>query len=155
MHRKFIAFIVSAAIAVTGISAGTPARADSDTARLFAGLTALAIIGLAINDHNKRKRVRIAVSRNAPPRATVQPRWKPRPLPPRFHRYTLPRQCLRQVGPRGDTRLRLGRRCLERNYDHTRSLPSKCYRQDWTRRGLRQGYGVNCLLNEGYRLSRN
>ncbi len=155
MHRKFIALIVSAAIAVTGISAATPARADSDAARVFAGLTALAIIGLAINDHEKRKRHRSEVSRNAPPPATVPPRWKPRPLPHEFQRYTLPRQCLRQVGPRGDTRLRLGRRCLERNYEHARALPSKCYREDWTRRGLRQGYGVNCLLNRGYRLSRN
>ena len=51
MHRKFIAFIISTAVAVTALSA--PARADTDDiARALVGIAALALIGKALSDND-------------------------------------------------------------------------------------------------------
>jgi len=53
MHRKFIALILATAMAITGLSAA-PARADGDTARIFAGLALLAIISETTSPAPKR-----------------------------------------------------------------------------------------------------
>ncbi|WP_238365655.1 hypothetical protein [Mesobacterium pallidum] len=54
MSRTFIAGIVAASIAITGLSTA-PARADSDLGNALAGLTTLFILGKIISDSNDRK----------------------------------------------------------------------------------------------------
>ena len=55
LHRRFIATILAASLAVTSFTAA-PARADNDAAKIIAGVAALAIIGAAVADarHNDR-----------------------------------------------------------------------------------------------------
>ncbi len=150
MHRYFIAFVVTATVAITAFSA-KPARAsDQDLARALAGIAVLAIIGKAIHDHNKdddRVRQKSFVNR--------QTLIEPRPLPNRVSRRVLPRQCLRTVETRnGNTRRVLGARCLERNYRFSSQLPRSCARQVETRRGWRWAYGARCLRQNGYQIAR-
>ncbi|HKL05514.1 MAG TPA: hypothetical protein VJ929_06860 [Roseovarius sp.] len=64
LHRQFIAAVLAAAVAVTGLTAA-PARADNDAAKVIAGVAALAIIGAAVADANKSKRPKVIYQ--APP----------------------------------------------------------------------------------------
>ena len=149
MHRYFIAFIVSATVAVTAFGAA-PARAgDRDLARVLAGLAALAIIGKAIHDRNEKDR---ATQNYIAPRQQV---ITPRPLPNRVARKNLPAQCVREVhGNHGNTRRVLSARCLERNYRYSSELPRSCARQIETQRGWRWAYGARCLRHNGYQIAR-
>lgn len=56
MHRKFIALVIAAALAVTGINAApAEARDRAEAAAVIAGVAALAIIGAALaNDRARR-----------------------------------------------------------------------------------------------------
>src|SRR6056297_1962117 len=58
LYRKFIATVLGAAVAVTGLTAA-PARADNDAAKVIAGVAALAIIGAAVAEANKSKRPKV------------------------------------------------------------------------------------------------
>lgn len=64
LYRKFIATVLAAAVAVTGLTAA-PARADNDAAKVIAGVAALAIIGAAVAEANKSKRPKVI--HTAPP----------------------------------------------------------------------------------------
>jgi len=57
MHRKFIAIVLGAALAVTGLSSA-PVRAQDrgETAAIIAGVAALAIIGAAVASDRKKDR---------------------------------------------------------------------------------------------------
>lgn len=59
MHRKFIALIIGAALAVTSLTAA-PAQAQnrSETVAIIAGVAALAIVGAALADDRNRDRNR-------------------------------------------------------------------------------------------------
>ncbi len=158
MHRKFIALIVSTAIAVTGLSAA-PARA-ADPHDILGGIAALAIIGAAINHYDKkrdRERQRTyqpPVTRNHPQYNHGGPRLPARPLPDRVARYDLPSQCLRQFDSLG-RRPVLGSRCLERNYRWAHKLPRGCEVVVREGRGNRRAYDTRCLRQQGYRVSLN
>lgn len=64
MHRKFIAIVLGAALAVTGLSSA-PVRAQDrgETAAIIAGVAALAIIGAAVANDRKKDRRRDDVAR--------------------------------------------------------------------------------------------
>ncbi|MBW4706590.1 hypothetical protein KX928_02210 [Roseobacter sp. YSTF-M11] len=160
MHRKFIATIVAAALAVTAIGSA-PARADEDLLRALAAIAGIAIVGKVIHDRNERKKEQQAVTRNTH-RAPVYQNHnrsydlKPRPLPHRANRRLLPGECLRSSDTR-DGRVRyFGRSCLEDRYKHVEKLPKACklrvkvpgyaYR--------RTGYDAYCLRQNGYQLAR-
>ncbi len=167
MHRKFIALVLSLAVAVTGFAAA-PARADEDVAKVLFGLTALAILGAAIHDHRKDKKQ--AATRNSTNLHSHKGRgnghrthrehrhdgaWdRPRPLPDRVARFTLPAQCERPVTghPR---RTAMGMGCLRKNYRFVDTLPADCRIEFHNGRKFRSGYGTRCLRNRGYRLSFN
>lgn len=157
MHRKFIALIIAAGIAVTGLSAA-PARADEDVAKVLAGLAMLAIIGKAISDSrddgshvHRRAHPQPAPPIGRPGRHPVHPR----PLPPQVRRYDLPAQCLRRFeGYRGDMPL-LGRGCLRQRYAFADSLPYACQIQIRRHGQVRTGYELPCLRERGYRLIRH
>lgn len=150
MHRKFIALIVSTAIAVTGLSlSAAPARAD-DTTRIIAGIAALALLGAAI--HNNRRHDAPVVSQHTPP---YYGPVRPRPLPPRFTRYDLPQYCLLPFpGYNGRNQPLLGEGCLQKYYGSTASLPQNCNVTFWNGRDRRSGYDPACLQQRGYRMTR-
>ena len=64
MHRKFIAIVLGAALAVTGLSSA-PVRAQDrgETAAIIAGVAALAIIGAAVANDRKKDRRKDYVAR--------------------------------------------------------------------------------------------
>ncbi|HBS49482.1 MAG TPA: hypothetical protein DEA05_05040 [Rhodobacteraceae bacterium] len=150
MHRKFIALIVATAVAVTGLSAA-PARADEDTARIIAGIAALALLGAAIREHNRDDDPPV-VHRPTRPGTTGTMPHRPNLW---ADSCALPAQCLREhrVGC-GERITVLGARCLNRHYRHAGQLPQQCRERVWTRNGLRQGYDPRCLRQNGYRLAR-
>lgn len=167
MHRKFIAFIISAAMAVTAFTA--PARADGqDVAKVLAGIAALAIIGKVINDHNDNKTVTRNVYQTPPRYQPVPPRYQPvppryqpgppryvtpRPVPPAVSRFNLPGHCLRAYPVNRRTLRLFDAGCLQRSYSHARSLPYACQYQFSDRRGSHTGYEPVCLRERGYRIA--
>ncbi len=149
MHRKFIALVISTAIAITGVSV-LPARADNnDVAKVLFGIAAIAIIGNAINKANKPAK--------ASTRAYVAPAPAPvvRPLPHSVSRYVLPGQCKRRANTYNGTRTILGAHCVSNNYAYARSLPANCIVNYWNvrRDQINTGYGERCLIRHGYRIS--
>ncbi len=163
MHRRFIATIIAAALAVTAIGSA-PARADDDALRALAAIAGLAIVGKVIHDRNKRKAEQHSVSRNSAPFYEYNPNRyrsgrvidvKPRPLPKRANRRLLPGNCLRSVET-WDGRIRyFGTRCLERTYGSVSRLPQNCavrFRGDDRNR---RGYEARCLSRAGYKLARS
>jgi len=151
MHRKFIALILASALATTGLSAA-PARADGDTARIFAGLAALAIIGAALERSNRHTTVTkqyIQPSHPLPPRSLPT-----RPLPSQVTRRDLPQACLHRRSVNGQQRNLFNSRCLQKNYAHSSSLPYACQLGYWDGRRNRIGYEPLCLREHGYRTAR-
>lgn len=142
MHRKFIALVLVAAVAITGLSAA-PAFADGKTARQFGALALLGIIALAIQDSQRKRQV-----------VTHNYNVSPRPLPPKVTRMDLPRQCLRSHSVNGRNRNLFGVGCLNRNYGFTRSLPYACQLGFRDRGRNRIGYEPVCLRERGYRFAR-
>ncbi|MCR9113621.1 MAG: hypothetical protein NXH84_10120 [Rhodobacteraceae bacterium] len=125
-HRTFIAAILAAALAVTGMTAG-PARADSDDiAKWIAGAVALGLIGAAIADNNRDNDR--AVTRNSG-RGFGNPDHgyrKNRHAYQQDQRYLLPKNCRARASTRSGEVRGFERNCLLRNYAHFNSLPHEC-----------------------------
>lgn len=159
-HRKFIALIVAASIAITGFSA-VPARADEDVAKFIAGMALLGIIGAAINDAKKDDR-HVTRTYNPPhnhnhghgPKHHThnQHNGHVKPLPPRVRRYDLPAHCVRYFPRYSQNRPLAAKGCLDRNYGRTQSLPQACKVTFWNGKRNRTGYKPGCLKNHGYRM---
>ncbi|MEX0349333.1 MAG: hypothetical protein AB3N15_07880 [Paracoccaceae bacterium] len=150
MHRKFIALIVSLALAITVISAA-PARAD-DTAKVLGGLAALTILGVVLHRKNeKKKRERATVTRNQVPQ--VPQIQSVRPLPPQVAKYDLPRRCLKAVNGYPSNAPLMKRKCLRRHYEHAASLPQQCQITYWNGERTRKAYEPRCLRRSGYRIA--
>lgn len=150
MYKKFIAAISAASLTISLFAGAAPARADADdVAKALAGIAAIAIIGKAISDNNKRKQDH--VTRNSHHHNPA-----PRPVPQRFSRYDLPGHCLvdLNLGRQGAVRM-FSKRCLQQNYRFSHDLPNVCEQRFWTDRGTRRGYSPRCLRESGYRISRN
>ncbi|MEP2716356.1 hypothetical protein [Pseudophaeobacter sp.] len=146
-HRKFIAIILAAALAVTGAST-VPAQAGNDVGKVVAGLAVLGILGAALHNHNTRDRRRETVTRPHRPNPTPTPR----PLPPRFGRYDLPAQCVKYFPSFRDGRSLVARGCLKRNYGSVHALPQSCKVTFWNGQKNRTAYKPRCLNKHGYRL---
>lgn len=169
-HRKFIALVVAAAIAITGFSAA-PARADEDVAKFIAGAALLGILGAAIN--NARKDDHAATRTYNPPHGHRHGGNKhyghnrhsghkhyghnrhqghAKPLPPRVRRYDLPANCVRYF-PRYSRNYPLaGKGCLDRNYGSAHALPRSCRVTFWNGKRHRTGFKPHCLKQHGYRM---
>lgn len=164
MSRKLTSLILAASLATTSMAA--PARAsDADDIAKFLGVAAtLFIIGKAIEDNSSQK------SHKPAPQPTYKSKhddWKHKDKrgadqsryghqgKPRGHvqapaKTPLPNACLTRVEGQG-TRYALGQRCLERNYQSARPLPSSC--KIWVEGrhgGTRPAYSMNCLRKKGY-----
>lgn len=151
MHRKFIALILASALAITGLSA-VPARADGDTARIFAGLAALAIIGAALERSRRHTTVTKQYIQPSHPQPTRP--LKTRPMPSYISRRDLPQTCLRNRSVNGQRRNLYGAHCLKNNYAHAASLPYACQLGYWDGQKNRTGYEPLCLRERGYRAVR-
>ncbi|MFA3919747.1 hypothetical protein [Ruegeria hyattellae] len=150
MHRRFIALIVSLAIAITAISAA-PARAD-DTAKVLGGLAALTILGVVLHRNNKKKkRDRAKVTQSYVPQAPQI--HSVRPLPPKVAKYDLPRRCLKPVRGYPANAPLMKRKCLKRHYHHAKSLPQQCQITYWNGERTRNAYEPRCLRRKGYRIA--
>lgn len=153
-HKQFIAAIAAIAIAVTGLSAA-PARAgDNDVGAAVAAILGLAIVGAVIADRRKDDKARTPVKPNYNTQH-IQRRPIQKPLPPRVSRKLLPQQCLRSVRTANGRNAHVfAAGCLNRSYDHVRSLPRACVRTFQGRNGQRRGFGARCLNRHGYQLAR-
>ncbi|GAB4543883.1 MAG: hypothetical protein Tsb0024_14820 [Ruegeria sp.] len=156
MHKKFIALVVSTAIAITGISASKARAADAHD--ILGGLAAIALLGAAINHFDKQTRPK-TVTRTYnhiynPPK--VQPPVRRphhvRPLPPRVARYDLPQQCLRVFKHYSTERPLLATKCLDKHYDYSASLPQQCKVGFWNGKKIKRAYEPACLRQKGYRV---
>ncbi|WP_406647864.1 hypothetical protein QEZ52_03005 [Aliisedimentitalea scapharcae] len=151
LHRRFIAIVLAASVAVTGFTAA-PARAGDDLGKILAGLAAIALIGVAVEKRRKDKAE--VVTRNPVHVDPYKPKHGgPRNLPPRVARYDLPRHCVRTFPGAGETRI-LGLRCLKNNYSYVGSLPQACRVTVDTGHKHRTGYVARCLKKRGYRITR-
>ena len=151
-HHKFIALILAASVAVTSLSAA-PAYADGKTARQFGWIALLAVIGLAVQDSNRKRAVTNNNYTYNPPRTpnTHTPHYTPpRPLPPQVSKKILPGKCLRVKNVNGQRRKLFGLYCLKRNFSYVSSLPYACQLGYSGTRGNRVGYEPLCLRERGY-----
>lgn len=145
-HRKFIALVLAASVAVTSLSA-VPAYADGKTARQFGWLALLAVIGLAVQDSNRKRAVTHNNYTYNPPSTPSTP---PRPLPPQVGKKLLPLKCLRVRNVNGQRRKLFGLGCLKQNFSYVKSLPYACQLGYPSNRGNRVGYEPLCLRERGY-----
>ncbi|VAV93263.1 hypothetical protein MNBD_ALPHA07-1536 [hydrothermal vent metagenome] len=176
IHRKFIALIAATSIAVTGLTAA-PAQAKDDTAKIIAGVAALALIGVVVSQSNK--------SRNRNRTTRTQPYDNGgvyggggyrddnsynnggyrrddnyydddsynRPQPRRTQRKVLPRSCKVQARTRNGRVPAYSGSCLNNNYRYANALPRQCsFRARTGRHGARRTvYSRDCLASRGYR----
>lgn len=171
MSAKFIAFILSAATAITFTAA--PARADGeDLARALAAIAGIAIIGKVIHDSRKDDDDQVTYYQPSYPQNHQPPAWHtpgrnnnwgrgydrgnygyvPRPVPPQVSRLDLPRSCLNTYRSGGHNLTLLGTDCLQDRYAHTNVLPRACRYKYVNRFGVRTGYVPSCLRERGYRI---
>lgn len=162
MSRKFIATILAAAIAVTGLTAA-PARADSkDVARALAAIATIAIIAKTLDDSNRKRDTQhgYAPYRPAPqvhrpaPHVQRPATVHPRPLPNRVSRMALPAQCLFSVNTRHGEKRVFGKRCLNETFQNARKLPQACETQLRGKGPSRTVYTASCLRDYGYTIAR-
>ena len=162
MSRKFIAAVAGAAIAVTAFGTA-PVRADEDLARTLAAIVGIAIVGKVIKDRLDEDDDDRVVYRNrfddpyvytAPRRDNVIRRVEPRPLPRSVKHRLLPGECLRSWNTRDGRARVFGKKCLQRNYGYTKSLPRSCEVKTRVNNKKRRGYDARCLRREGYQLAR-
>ena len=149
-HRTFIAAILAAALAITGMTS-VPARAgDDDIAKWIAGVAALAIIGAAIADKNKKDdRV---VTRNQG-YGYNQGHGHGHGKHQNKQRFFLPGQCMANAQTRSGHVRGYDRQCLLKNYAHFNSLPHDCAVRAWGEHRGRVLYHGRCLQQYGYRVA--
>lgn len=153
-HRKFIALILAASLAITGVSA-VPAQAGSDAGKIFAGLAVLGILGAALHDHNTRNHGGAVTPPHGgyrPPHSHTPHRPTPKPLPPRFGRYDLPAKCVKTFPRYSRSHSLVGENCLQRYSAQAFRLPQVCRVTFWNGRQNRSAYKPHCLNQHGYRL---
>lgn len=132
MTRKLIATILAAALAVTTMNATAVQASDRDVAKIIVGATALAIIGSAIANEQRKQ--------NQQPHYSSQgPRHQPQ-----YNRYDNDRHHKRYDDNR------YGQRHHKKNWNQTRYKPtvsSQCLTNVRGANGWTQGYGVRCAQN--------
>jgi hypothetical protein len=143
MSRKFIATVLAASIAITSFSF-VPARAasDDDVAKFLFGIATLAIIGKAIDDHDRADR-----RRKHEREVTAYP--KP------HKRKVLPRRCLTRAETAVGHKRVMRAKCLNRHFARADRLPQACRLPYWTNKGRKPGYLMRCLRDRGYRVQKN
>ena len=158
MGRKFIATILSAALAVTAVSA--PARADNqDIVKFLAGATALVIIGKAIQDSKRddnrqthyvpRRDDRHDHDRGRDDHRDRGNHYWDRD---RDQRITMPANCRVDVNTRQGVLRGYSYDCVQRDRRLARALPGQCVTNTRTHRGTQFIYSSQCLARNGVRV---
>ena len=152
MFKPLIAGLTALSLTIATVA---PAQAQGlsrdDTGKLLIGLTALAVLGAAINNNDRDKE----------PATQVHDRdqWSQQGrgnghgwgnLNHQNNRRVLPGECLRGIETRFGTQRMFVQRCLERNYRQVNSLPARCAVRVYSNDGPRQGFDPLCLREEGY-----
>ncbi|MEM8979508.1 MAG: hypothetical protein AAGD04_08485 [Pseudomonadota bacterium] len=146
-----------------GPGAGSVEANDNDLGHFLAGLAALAIIGVAIDeagDRERRKEKALKAKRVEPKvhyKQPIQPNLHRRPDRPHKGKAAnwklLPSRCVRHFGPIGFERRVFGARCLERHFAHVAQLPSYCRTHVRAQNGRhRIAYDARCLRRAGFRM---
>lgn len=153
MSRKFIATILAASIAVSGLSAAPAAAGNDNLEKFLIGAGTLLIIGTAL-EHQK-KHGTVSRHKSQPDYAHgYGHHHKKKKKYRKKHRKALPGYCLRRVDTRHGTVRMFGKRCLRNNYDYAHRLPERCKIKVRTwRHGhkvKRVGYKPRCLRDYGY-----
>ncbi len=138
MHRKFIATILAAAIAVTSVGTTSAQAGNRELHRLLVGAAALAIIGGAIAAENNRQTT------------TTHYTHKPKPKPKAHHNNHYKNHGYNNHGHKQ------GHKQYKQYKNHNQGYkkkhagkftPRKCMRNVMTRHGWTQGYAVKCTRN--------
>lgn len=156
MHRKFIAFVLSAAMAVTALTTG-PVRADEeDIAKWIAGAAALAIIGAAIADANKDRKTPAYNYNQGYGHNNYghDPKYGSSHSNYPKHK-TLPRQCRVQSVRHGQPVRGFSARCLKRKHVDLRTMPRDCAVRVWDSATSRRDvvFQGQCLRRYGYQVA--
>jgi len=145
MIKTFTATILALSIAFSSLPAA-PAQAgkkNGDLGRLFVGAIALAIIGKAIQDNNRKNRQPAIVSQGR------YPQYRQR----QFGRY-LPEQCFFRIRTQRSTRGVYGQVCLREFIRRADRLPQACLETIRVRYGRSaEVYGAKCLSRRGYQVA--
>lgn len=168
MSRKFITLVTAASIAVAGLTANQAEASDKRTRNFLLGVTALAIIGAAIADNDKKGGAYTSTHNPYPPRPRghdhndhhsgwnghghghnggPRPVVTPRPVPPRVTLSELPQRCVRHVADRSGPRTVYETTCVQRHYKYAGYLPESCRNNFWSGGTKINGYTQRCLIN--------
>lgn len=142
-------------IAALSLALASPATAQGvdreDLGKLLIGLAAVAVIGAAIEENRDRDDTTEVNDRhNGNNWGGIRQNNNWSSLN-RSNRCVLPRECFRRVETRFGTQAMFGQRCLEQNYRHVNSLPTRCAVRTYTHNGPRRGFDPQCLREQGYR----
>ncbi len=163
MHKSIIAGIT----AVT-LSLGVPAQAngfsEEDLGKLLFGIVAAATVAQAIKNNRAEDTTPYAAQTVTPrhPRGHVTngqgqnghvrggqgyglSEWRRASI--------LPSQCVKSFRTRNGPVQMLTRACIARNYHQRVSFPQRCERDVMTHRGFRSGWTVQCMRDNGFRIS--
>lgn len=155
--KKFIALVLSLAIVITGVSAPRAQAMDEDAlGALLFGVTALAVLGLAVSEKDKH-RDKVTQAPAPAHRPVHKPVHKPKPVT-KPHKSSqkswLPRQCSRRFQTHnGHVIQAYGQRCLHRAQYPSHRLPEQCYVRAQGPKGRFAGYRTRCLNRNGYQVS--
>lgn len=133
------------AFALASTSFAAPARADSrEVAKVVAGLTALYIIGKALNDSQ-------AHARPTPILVPPVDHHHRRPEPPRIVTKVIPAACYTELyRTNGSIAKGYGAKCMKNRVSQPHLLPTQCIRAEQTTRGKRALYPSICLARNGW-----
>lgn len=153
MLKLLTAGVIALALA-SAMSAQASGLDREDVGKLLIGVVALAAIGVAVDNNNRREEES---------RATLQPAhgistgnsWSHRNDQRHdSRRRVLPHDCLRRVETRFGTQRMFGQHCLQRNYAHVNNLPERCAVRVYTINGPRSGFDPLCLREQGFQSNR-
>lgn len=165
--RRLSGYAVAGSIVLGSVLAtATPAAALGDTERdVLRALAATAAIGLVVkevNDNKKKKAAREAEEarryygrnydwddKNQYRNKDQRRNWDHK----RDARRVIPAECVQQLRLGNRMREVVPARCAERSVD-ARYLPAHCAFDLRGDRGARRAYGLNCLRENGIRVSR-
>lgn len=163
---KFTGALVALSVAVSTV-ATAPAHANSeDVAKVIGGLTALFVIGKAIESANDSGKANGHVQRKssaAPAYPTVKKTHPHKshitrsPRHPKVSKsFTIPRTCVTKArDSKHRSKTVALENCVMKHRRSARALPNACEVRVHTSRGRTHAYELGCLTNFGYRVSRS
>ena len=155
MSRRFIAAVLSTALALTSFGATSARAADADDlVKLLAGAATIYVIANAAEQARERKDGKVSKKQKELIYERAWPQYGKNTFQNRM-RPPLPAECL--WVPRNGSKKHdavFSARCLNRKYDASNRLPRKCRTEVRTQRGYAHAYGAQCLRKRGYVMGR-